>query len=139
VGGDDEPVRPVLVYDGDCGFCTTCVRFVERRLRSRARIVAWQHADLAALGVTRAAAERAVQWVAPDGRVSRGAAAVGRLLVDSGWPWRLLGYPMFTPPVSWLAELVYRVVAANRHRLPGGTAACSLPPDRRPSGGPAGT
>lgn len=131
---ENEPVKPILVYDGDCGFCTTCVRFVERRLDTQARIVAWQHADLAAIGVTRAAAERAVQWVAPDGRVSSGAAAVGRLLIDSGWPWRVLGYSMLTPPLSWLAAVVYRLVAANRHRLPGGTAACALPADRRPSG-----
>jgi predicted DCC family thiol-disulfide oxidoreductase YuxK len=30
------------------------------------------------------------------------------------------------PPFSWLAEGVYRVVAANRQRLPGGTPACRL-------------
>lgn len=127
-------MRPTLVYDGDCGFCTTCVRFVERRLRTTASLVAWQHADLTALGVTREAAMDAVQWVGPDGRVSAGAAAVGRLLVDSGWPWRLLGHLVLAPPLSWLGSPVYRLVADNRHRLPGGTAACVLPPDQRPSG-----
>ncbi|HEY9473830.1 MAG TPA: DUF393 domain-containing protein [Mycobacteriales bacterium] len=125
-------MRSTLVYDGDCGFCTTCVRFVERRLPTGTRMVAWQHADLDALGVTRAAAGKAVQWVAPDGTVSAGAGAVGRLLVDSGWPWRALGQLVLTPPLSWLAAVAYRLVANNRHRLPGGTAACALPPDRRP-------
>lgn len=129
-----EATRPILIYDGDCGFCTTSVRFVERRLRTRARIVAWQDADLPALGVTEAQAQESVQWVAPDGTVSQGAAAVGRLWIDSGWPWRALGYVTILPPISWLAEVVYRVVAANRHRLPGGTPACALPPDRRPTG-----
>lgn len=126
-------VRPILVYDGDCGFCTSCVRFVERRLRADADLVAWQHADLDALGVGQAAAERAVQWVTPDGRVSAGAAGVARLLVRAGWPWRALGYLMMVPPVSWLAALAYRLVADNRHRLPGGTPACALPADQRPS------
>jgi predicted DCC family thiol-disulfide oxidoreductase YuxK len=121
-----------LVYDGDCGFCTTSVRFVERRLATPARIVAWQDADLAALSITQADAERAVQWVAVDGRISSGSAAVGRLLLDSGGGWRLLGRLIITPPLSWVAELVYRLVSANRSRLPGGTPACSLPADRRP-------
>ena len=31
----------------------------------------------------------------------------------------------FVPPTSWVAEGVYRVVAANRMRLPGGTPACA--------------
>ena len=30
--------------------------------------------------------------------------------------------------VNTLAGIVYRWVARNRHRLPGGTPACSLPP-----------
>jgi predicted DCC family thiol-disulfide oxidoreductase YuxK len=30
------------------------------------------------------------------------------------------------PPVSALAWPIYRWIARNRHRLPGGTAACSL-------------
>ena len=97
-----------------------------------ARVVAWQDVDLTALGLTPSAAVRAVQWVAPNGGISAGAAAVGRLLVDSGWPWRVLGHLILTPPLSWLAAVVYRLVAVNRHRFPGGTPACALPPDRRP-------
>ncbi len=126
------PPTATLVYDGDCGFCTTSVRFVERRLATSARIVAWQDADLAALSITQADTERAVQWVAADGRVSSGSAAVGRLLLDSGGGWRLLGRLIITPPLSRVAELVYRLVSANRSRLPGGTPACALPADRRP-------
>lgn len=97
-----------------------------------ARVVAWQDVDLVALGLTRSAAVRAVQWVSPNGGISAGAAAVGRLLVDAGWPWRVLGHLVLTPPLSWLAAVAYRLVAANRHRFPGGTPACALPPDRRP-------
>lgn len=133
---DNGGVTPTLVYDGDCGFCSTCVRFVERRLRTSATIVAWQHADLDALDVRQEDAERAVQWIASDGRRSAGAAAVAKLFVDSGWPWRALGWVMLTPPISWCAALVYRLVANNRHRMPGGTPACALPPpDRRPASG----
>ncbi|HVE99386.1 MAG TPA: DCC1-like thiol-disulfide oxidoreductase family protein [Mycobacteriales bacterium] len=116
-----------LVYDGDCAFCTRCVRWMERRLPLRPRVVAWQQADLAGLGLTQQACEDAVQWVEPSGRRAAGAAAVAWLLVLSGGMWRVPGRLMLTPPISWLAAGVYRLVARNRGRLPGGSAACALP------------
>lgn len=121
-----------LVYDGDCAFCTKCVAELPRLGMADIAVTAWQHADLPALGLTAEQCERAVQWVAPDGRVDSGARAVARLLVASGGWWALLGRVMRVPPASWLAALVYRLVADNRHRLPGGTAACALPPAERP-------
>ncbi|MFF3437180.1 DCC1-like thiol-disulfide oxidoreductase family protein [Streptosporangium sp. NPDC002721] len=128
--------EPVLVFDGDCGFCTTSVRFAERRVGVRARVVPWQFADLRALGVTRERAEREVLWVAEDGRVSGGAQAVARLLIAAGLPWSPLGFVLRVPPFRWVARGVYRLVAANRHRLPGGTPACALPPRSGPAGSP---
>jgi predicted DCC family thiol-disulfide oxidoreductase YuxK len=122
----------VLVFDGDCAFCTTSARFIERRIPASAEIVAWQFADLDALGTTAERAERELLWVDESGAVVGGAAAVAALLIDAGGAWRLLGRLMRVPPVSWLAQAVYRLVAANRHRLPGGTPACALPAAERP-------
>lgn len=127
--------RPVLVYDGDCGICTRSVEFVERRLRTDVEIVAFQFADLASLGLTREACEDAVQWVTPSGRISHGHIAVGDLLKASGWPWVPIGWLVQTPPTSWIAGAAYRWVARNRHRLPGGTPACTLPAEQRPGTG----
>jgi predicted DCC family thiol-disulfide oxidoreductase YuxK len=39
---------------------------------------------------------------------------------------------MLTPPVSWLARGLYRVIADHRDRMPGGTPACALPQEQRP-------
>ncbi|WP_067468751.1 thiol-disulfide oxidoreductase DCC family protein [Actinomadura macra] len=124
--------RPVLVYDGDCGFCTSSVRFLERRVPVDATVVAFQFADLGALGTTAGRAEHEVLWIDRLGRVSGGAEAIGRLLTAAGGPWRALGVVMRVPPVSWAAHVVYRLVANNRHRMPGGTAACMLPAAQRP-------
>ncbi|TYB39339.1 thiol-disulfide oxidoreductase DCC family protein [Actinomadura chibensis] len=124
--------RPVLLYDGDCGFCTSSVRFLERYVPHRAELTAFQFADLEALGTTAERARREVLWVDRTGRVSGGAEAVGRLLTDAGGAWRALGVVMRTVPVNWVAEAAYRAVSKNRHRLPGGTAACELPAARRP-------
>ncbi|GAA2444925.1 hypothetical protein GCM10010191_72020 [Actinomadura vinacea] len=129
--------RPVLLYDGDCGFCTASVRFAERRIPSSAEPLAYQFADLEALGTTAERASYEVVWVARDGRVHGGAQAIAMLLIDAGGVWRPLGLLGRVSPFRWAAHGLYRLVAANRGRLPGGTPACALPADRRPGAGPA--
>jgi predicted DCC family thiol-disulfide oxidoreductase YuxK len=133
--------RPVLVYDGDCGICTKAARLIsgktergdERRWRipADADVVAFQFADLGALGTTAERAEYEVLWV-EDGRVYGGAQAVARLLVNAGGLWRPLGLIACVPPVRWIAHGVYRLIADNRYRLPGGTPACAFPAAQRP-------
>jgi predicted DCC family thiol-disulfide oxidoreductase YuxK len=123
--------RPVLLYDGDCGFCTTSVGFIERRIPTTAEVKAYQFADLKALGTTAARADREVLWVEED-RIFGGAQAIARLLIDARGMWRPLGLLIRVPPLSWLAAGVYHLVTVNRHRLPGGTPACALPAAERP-------
>lgn len=119
---------PTLVFDGDCAFCTRSADVARRVLPAGCAVVAWQFADLAALGVTAERAQTEVLWVDDDGTVSGGAAAVARALRAAGPPWAALGVLLSLPPVRWVAPVVYRLVAANRYRLPGGTAACRVPP-----------
>ena len=123
--------RPVFLFDGDCAFCTSCAEFVERRIPTGADVTPWQFADLDALDVRQADAEEAVIWVAPDGATAAGPDAIARLLVDAGSFWRPIGRVLGAAPVRWLAWPVYRLVSRNRHRMPGGTAACSLPQAER--------
>jgi predicted DCC family thiol-disulfide oxidoreductase YuxK len=117
---------PTLVYDGDCAFCTRCVRWMERRLPRQPRVIAWQVADLPALGLSVQDCTDAVQWV-DGGRRYAGADAAALVLVWEGGPWRVLGRLMLLPGVIHLARLVYRWIARNRDRMPGGTAACAVP------------
>jgi predicted DCC family thiol-disulfide oxidoreductase YuxK len=124
-------VTATLVYDGDCGFCTTSVRWVTRLHLGADVVIPWQQADLAALGLTAQQCQAKLQWV-DGGRTSSGHEAVARLLLRSALPWRPLGALLLLPPVSWLAARAYDLIAANRTRLPGGTPACALPPDQRP-------
>jgi len=121
-----------LVYDGDCGFCTRSAELARRILPEDCAVAAWQLTDLAGLGVTADRAQREVLWVSRSGAVSGGAGAIGRALLAVGFPWVLLGLLLVLPPFSWAAQVVYRVVAANRYRLPGGTPACAVPPPERP-------
>jgi predicted DCC family thiol-disulfide oxidoreductase YuxK len=124
--------RPVLVYDGDCAFCTSCARVLER-IGPDAEIVAWQLTDLAGLGITEEQATDAVQWVQIDGTVHSGHEAISGVLSSAGRPWKIVGRMVLLPGISWPAAKVYRLVADNRYRLPGSTPACAVAEqDRNP-------
>jgi predicted DCC family thiol-disulfide oxidoreductase YuxK len=123
-------VHPTLIYDGECGFCTTSAAWVSKRWPEGegARAVPWQHLsndelDAMALGPDELA--RAAWWVEGD-RHDEGARAVARALLATEGPWAIVGKLLLLPPLVWLAPWGYRVVARFRHRLPGGTPACKL-------------
>ena len=120
------PDLPLLVFDGDCGFCTTSAMFGQRRL-GLDRVEPWQRLDLDHLGLSEAQCEQAVQWVGVDGTVSSAQYAVIEALRHAGAPWSFLGRVMALPGVHQFAGVVYRWVARNRSKLPGGTPACQLP------------
>ena len=113
-----------LVYDGDCGFCTACALWLQR---GGVAVVPWQRLDLAAVGLTEEQVRSRVYWLQDARPADSAAGAVGLALVDRGGPWRpvwrLIGRLVRSRPVRPLAEVVYRLVARNRHRLPGSTCA----------------
>jgi predicted DCC family thiol-disulfide oxidoreductase YuxK len=122
------PDRPTLVFDGDCGFCTTSANWIARHWPERDGPVAtpWQRlpADVVtASTLTVADFQRAAWWI--DGsRQEEGSRAVGRAFIAAGGAWALVGWALLVPPISWVAPLGYRLVARYRYRLPGGTPAC---------------
>ncbi|HEV3322078.1 MAG TPA: DUF393 domain-containing protein [Solirubrobacteraceae bacterium] len=120
-------VRPVLLYDGDCAFCTSCARILER-IGPDAEIVAWQHTDMGELGITKEQATDAVQWIQTDGTVRSGHEAIAAILNTAGRIWKITGRMILLPGISWMAERIYRLIADNRYRLPGSTPACAGSP-----------
>lgn len=107
----------VLIYDGDCRFCQRSVDLVSK-LDGKARIreVAFQDVELERYGVSRDAAEQAMQLVDPSGAVWSGAAAARELarvipaLRPFAWLFRI-------PGVMRLAERTYGWIARRRHRF----------------------
>lgn len=129
-------MRPILIFDGDCGICTRLADLTTARLRRRPEdfdVTAWQHLELDEYPVTAEQCDAAAQWVDARGRVWSGQDAVAQTLIAGRPGLRLAGRLILLPGVNRLAGVVYRWVAANRHRLPGGTPVCSMPADRRPS------
>jgi hypothetical protein len=129
---------PVLVYDGDCAFCSSSVRWLEARFPHAFSAVPYQRTDLGPLGLSERECHERVQWIgdvaSPVTTRESGARAVGALLRVGGSAhegalgtvYRCAGALTAVPPTSWVARGIYSLVAANRHRLPGGTPTCRL-------------
>jgi predicted DCC family thiol-disulfide oxidoreductase YuxK len=118
----------MLIYDGDCGFCTKVATWFRAHQRVPVTVVAWQEInDLSELGLTVADVSTALYWVDAYGRTYRGDQGAARALAVLGPPWPLVGAAMRVPPLRWLGGLAYPVLARYRHKLPGATQACALP------------
>ena len=120
---------PLLIYDGNCSFCTSSASWVAARWRGRARAVAWQTLapdQLAARALTSDDVRSAAWWIDEAGHRVRGHVAIAEALkAGSGWP-ALAGRVLLVPPFRWIAAAVYPLIARWRHRLPGGTPACRI-------------
>lgn len=113
-----------LVYDADCGFCTRSAHWLDDAP------VAWHTLDLDALQVTRTEADQNAGYLEGGRITALGAPAIARALrAKRGWA-RLAGWALTKPGLRHLAAVVYPRIAKNRHRMPGGTAACRIEPPR---------
>ena len=127
---------PLLIFDGDCGFCTSASSWLADRLARRdgldAVLAPWQLIDLTAVGTTTERAQRELLWVTPSGEIFGGVQAFAQWLRYPGRWTRVAGTALTLPGIRAVAAGIYRLVARNRHRMPGGTPACALPhPVRR--------
>jgi predicted DCC family thiol-disulfide oxidoreductase YuxK len=119
---------PLVLYDGDCAFCTAQARRVRRLAAGRLRVEPLQNALVDVPWVAPTEALRALHLVDRDGRGYAGAAAVVRLLRLTRPLLGLLVLPYHLPGVRWLADRAYAAVAARRYAIAGHTDGC-------PSGG----
>ena len=119
----------LLIFDGDCGFCTTAATWIERRwTNSGNRIIPWQfmaEPELSQMGLCHDDVSRKVYWHDASG-VYGGERAIAKALRDARSPWRGFGYVIDLWPIRLLARPVYLLVARYRHVLPGGTPACRM-------------
>ena len=96
----------------------------------KVELAAWQFIPerLTALGLTTDDVMTSV-WFVENGRLFAAAEAMNRVMRYAWWakPVTYL-YPL--PGMKQIQERVYRWIADNRHRMPGSTAACALPPQK---------
>ncbi len=117
------PERGLLLYDGECGFCSRTVRLFERfarrpfKKRPSREVLALLPDEVAST------VSGQMLWLEPDGSIWGGSQAVLHLLRATGWAWIafLLGNPLVGP----FTRVGYSIVARLRHRL--GAVVCELP------------
>ena len=118
-------VLGLLIYDGDCGFCTWSLdqgRRVLPALPEATTLQTYRGGRLTADQLS-----RAVWFVDATGARWSGHRAIAEVLRRQPHPgWRVVGAVLAAPPVSWLAALAYRWVAGHRYRLPGSGGACAV-------------
>lgn len=106
---------PVLIYDGDCGFCRQSLAWGQRNLTAFPAAIANQDALAKSLGLSETQLVSQV-WLVGEGLQLGGARAVAYILrLQPNFGWRILGWLMtIGMPIS---HLIYRWVAKNRGRL----------------------
>ena len=120
-------MTPVLIFDGDCGFCTTTANWIKKNSMVALEIAPYQWTELGQFGLTAEEAGAKVQLVVGD-KVFEGHYCMSKLLlIQPNAPLKLLGAIMVMPGVEPISAKVYDWVAANREKLPGGTPACKMP------------
>ncbi|MBO0872790.1 MAG: DUF393 domain-containing protein [Pseudonocardia sp.] len=120
-------MSPLLVFDGECGFCTRTLGWL--RLADRRRLIEtapYQRPGVPeSIGASREQCAASVQWRGADGTRVEGAAAISAALavaLDATWPVGLYRH------TSRLQARLYEWVSANRYRLPGVTPWCTRYP-----------
>lgn len=117
----------MFLYDGDCGFCTRAARWLGTMIGDTEVIRPWQTVDIGECGLTEDDLESASYWV-EDGQARRGAKGIAAALTSADRRrWQFAGAMVSLPPLTWVAEAIYEVVARNRHRMPGASDACQRP------------
>ena len=69
------PIRPLLAYDGDCGFCTYWARYWQKLTSDRVEYRPYQEVAVRYPAISQAEFQRAVQFIALDGHVATAAEA----------------------------------------------------------------
>ena len=107
--------RPLVIFDGKCGFCRIWIRYWEQLTGTGVEYAASQDVGTNYPQIPPANFGQSVQLVMPDGDVIRGARAVFTTLTYApGMKWPLWVYehvPGFAP----VTEAAYKLIAAQRN------------------------
>jgi predicted DCC family thiol-disulfide oxidoreductase YuxK len=114
------PAVPLLVFDGDCGFCRVWTARWHRLLGDRLTLEPYQVAAARFPSIPRSRFRHALQLILPDGSVHEGAEAVFRSLAlapEHPAFRRMLEIYLRLPGAALVCDLGYRWVADHRPQL----------------------
>lgn len=114
----------ILIYDGDCAFCTLWVTRLRDWMPVFPHAQTSQSTAIDTYGLTPVDVEKYAWYITPTHQYAGHLATSALLRAQPRFGLRLLGWLLATWPVSWVAAGVYAFIARFRHKLPGGTPAC---------------
>jgi hypothetical protein len=122
---------PVFLYDDDCGVCQQGTSTIREKIAPPIPIRPYQSVDTASLGVSDELLSEGPVLVRADGTASVGPAAMAGLLRSSKRPYRWIGTGMDLPGIRHVLAAVGPHMYRQRHRLPGASGSCAVPPAAR--------
>jgi predicted DCC family thiol-disulfide oxidoreductase YuxK len=112
--------RPQLIYDGDCGFCGYWARYWQKLTGDSVDYRPYQQVLAEYPTISEPEFQRAVQYIAPDGRRASGAEASFLTLAHARGKGLWLALYRYLPGFAPVSELGYAAIARRRpafHRL----------------------
>src|SRR5208337_4325679 len=106
--------QALLIYDGDCGFCVYWVRYWQRLTGDRVTYAPYQQVAAQYPQIPLAAFQRAVQYIAPDGKIASGAEACFLTLSHASGKGLWLTLYRHLPGFAAIAECMYALIASQR-------------------------
>jgi len=105
---------PLLIYDGDCGFCIYWARYWQRLTGHRVSYAPYQEVAAQYPEIPQAAFQRAIHYMAPDGKIARGAEAAFLTLSHASGKGFWLMFYRHLPGFAAITERTYALVASHR-------------------------
>ena len=110
-------MKPILIYDGNCGFCLYWVDIWRNKTKDQVEYASYQSVGNQFPQIPLDQFERSVQLVKPDGEITEGAKAVLETLAyNPSFVWLFRIYRNFSL-FAKAAEAIYYFVAKHRTTL----------------------
>lgn len=111
---DEQKSQPILIYDGDCGFCKYWVRYWQKLTGTSVKYIPYQDVASQYPDISVSEFQRAVQYVAPDGRIS--SAAEASFLTLSHAPGKSFWLTLYRklPGFAFISEKSYSFISTHR-------------------------
>jgi predicted DCC family thiol-disulfide oxidoreductase YuxK len=106
--------RPQLLYDGDCGFCGYWARYWQKLTGDSVEYRPYQQVLAQYPTIAEAEFQRAVQFIAPDGRRASGAEASFLTLAHTPGKGFWLALYRYLPGFASVSEFAYATIAKRR-------------------------
>jgi len=106
--------KPLLIFDGDCGFCKRWIGRLRRVTGDRVGYAASQEVSHRYPQISQKQWKQSVWLIEPNGRITSAAEAIFRAMATArSWRWLMLFYH-FLPGFAPVSEWVYRWIARHR-------------------------